>query len=628
MTRHDIRRRLAVLICGALTLSALGQNRVVAETPDVDDGYIGPDRPEPGFLGVEFRQQDTDEQTWSWLGSGMGSPLLACTEVNGNCQGIVAAGGQLQFTAILPQCLSASQNYCIAELVSINADGSELRGQFDSFFPDRGWNDYAGDESLGLPSGGPASIWKFPGVTHAGGDQFFVRVGVSGEQSGRSFVVKTFQAGISAVSPLAQEYCEEDETGLRIRPKLDGETDEEYEERMDRLEAEAQARGQSSRTTCSPRITYVWEPTDGRQRGRFGIGGGSGTSSSTGSDCVMRGNYQGSGVCMTRRAFSREMRFRLVVRLGQTPKGWLHGRLSDPDITFTELANPLKGVRISVTGTTMSVPVVQAGMQYSALPDPLKRDYSRAVFQDESGREQWTGFRGRGGCCAMGRSRLPGWENDMTKVNYQSFPQAWSAHGIDELAAWLPYVGDKATANLTSWSVRTLSTDEMAGADKCLRDDTKIVGVVTTNATQYSGGPPTFNSKEATLDYRVAAPHYRSGGGKFFGIYHLIMRSDLARCLYGFSKAPLNASVSVVDDEGVTTVGTRNISERDGWIKIAALGFGFSAPVLKVKFAQEPARAASGAKRAKTQAVVCVKGKQQRTVSGTKAVCPKGWKRK
>jgi len=230
----------------------------------------------------------------------------------------------------------------------------------------------------------------------------------------------------------------------------------------------------------------------------------------------------------------------------------------------------------------------------------------------------------------MGRSRLPGWETDMSKLNFQSSPSAWSDHGIDELSAWLPHIGDKATANLSTWSVRTLSAQEMAGADQCLADDKRIVGLVTTNATQYSGGPPKYNRETATLDYRVAAPHYRSGGGKFFGIYDLIMRSDTARCLYGFSKAPLTASVSVVDDEGVTTVGTRNISEKDGWIKIAAYGFGFSAPTVRVKFSQSKASsvAENPSTPSKPKTIVCIKGKQQRKVTAVKPACPKGWKQK
>lgn len=621
-----MRRALVVAIGCALMVSALPTELAKAEGADFDDGYVGPDHPEVGYLGVEFRQQDNNEQTYSWLGSDI--PLLACTEVDGNCS--VIPKSDLRYVAILPPCTSATQNNCIVQVVSVNDDGTEVVGQFTSFFPDRGWNDFPADEARGLPAGGPASLWTFPGVSHVGGEQFFVRVGVSGKWNKSAFTLMTFQASITGVSPIGQPYCEEDETGLAVKPRQDGETDEEYDARMERLEEEAQARGQSSKTTCSPRRTYVWEPNDGRTRGQFGLGGGSGTDSQSGSDCRMRGNYQGKGICMTRRAFSRDMKFKLVVRLAQTPKGWLHGRMAQPDVAFVPLAKPLTGVQISVTGTSISVPVVQAGMQYNDLPEPLKRDYAKAVYQDENGRERWTGFRGRGGCCAMGRSRLPGWENSMAYVNYQSFPAAWSDHGIGELSAWLPHIGDKATANLSSWSVRTLSAEEMEGADECLTDDKRIVGLVTTNATQYSGGPPKYNRKTATLDYQVAAPHYRSGGGKFFGIYDLTMRSDVARCLYGFSNAPLTASVSVVDDEGVTTVGTRNISEKDGWIKIAAYGFGFSAPTVKVKFSQ--GKTSSAAKKpsaaGKPKSIVCVKGKQQRTVTGAKPICPKGWKQR
>lgn len=622
-----LRRHVAAVAACVLMLAAYPVGSASATEADLDDGYVGPDHPEPGYLGVEFRQQETDDQAWSWLGS-INVKFAGCTELDGNCKSIPS--DRMQFNAILPPCLSATQNYCIVELVSVNDDGSEVAGQFNSFFPDRGWNDYTGDESRGLPSGGPASLWTFPGVSHVGGELFFVRAGVSGRLVRNSFVVESYQAGITGVSPVQQELCEEDETGLRVRPRLDGETDEEFAARKERDEEQAQARGQTMKTTCSPRITYVWEPDDGRMKGRFGIGGGSGTGSQAGSDCVMRGNYQGNGVCMNRRAFAREMAFRLVVRLGQTPNGWLHGRMAQPDVSFTQLAKPLSGAQISITGKSISVPVVQAGMQFADLPTSLQRDYSKAVYQDENGKEQWRGFRGRGGCCAMGRSRLPGWETDMSKLNYQSFPAAWSNHGIDELSAWLPHVGDKATANLSTWSVRTLSAEEMEGTNQCLADDKRIVGLVTTNATQYSGGPPKYNRETATLDYRVAAPHYRSGGEKFFGIYDLIMRSDVARCLYGFSKAPLTASVSVVDDEGVTTVGTRNISEKDGWIKIAAYGFGFSAPTVKVKFSQS--KSSSVAKKpsssARPKSIVCTKGKQQRTVTGTKPTCPKGWKQR
>ena len=565
---------VAIVVC--LLMSLIGVRSAAADGADFDDGYVGPDNAELGHIGVEFRQQDADDQVFSWVGTEEGG-FAACADVRGDCNRV---RGEIEFTAILPPCESASDNYCIVEVASIDASGNEVKGVFDSYFPDRGYNDFVGDESIGIPSGGPASLWAFPGISHYGGEKFFVRVGISGKKQQSKYVTQTFQAGITPVSPIQQWLCTED-------PQT--------------------RRSIETGSLCSPRISYLDEPDDGRLRGRFGIGGGSGTFSTTGSDCVMRGNYRGEGICMNRRAFQNEMRFRLVVRLGEYPKGWLHGRIANPEISFTDLTGQSKGVQISVTGSTLSLPVVAAGSMFSDLPGRLSSAYKNA--------NKWQGFNGRGGCCAMSRAYGENWQNDLSQFNYHSSPSAWSDHGIDELNAWLPFIGDKATANLSTWSVRTLSSDEMSGADTCLKDEKKIAGIVTTNATQYSPGPPKFIKSTGTLDYQVAAPHYRSGGGTFLGTYNLIMRSELARCLYGFSNAPLNASISVVDDQGVTTVGTKNVSEKDGWIKIAAYGFGFSSPTIKVKFV-------SG----KSKSIVCVKGKTVRTVTGAKPVCPKGFK--
>ena len=571
-------KRLGAVLIAAMfcvLASLFGVQSVAADSTDFDDGYVRPNNKELGYVGVEFRQQDADNQIYSWVGTEGRTGIqefAACSNVRGDCN---LVSGEIEFTAILPPCESASDNYCIVEVESIDASGNEVKGSFDSFFPDRGLNDFVGDESIGIPSGGPASLWTFPGVSHAGGDKFFVRVGISGKKQNQRFVTQTFQAGITPVSPISIPSCTEDPV---TRVSIEN--------------------GQ----ICTPRISYFDEPeTTNSLRGRMGA------ISLGGEDCVMQGNYQGGGFCMNRRAFLSEMRLRLVVRLGEYPKGWMHGRFSNPDVIFTDLSAPLKGVQISLTGNTTSVPVLKSGGNYSELPLQLQNAYKKV--------NKWVGFQGRGGCCGTGVARGENWENDLSQFNYLSYPSAWSDHGIDELNAWLPFIGDKATANLSTWSVRTLSSDEMAGADSCLKDEKKIAGIVTTNATQYSPGPPKFVKSTGTLDYRVAAPHYRSGGGTFLGTYNLIMRSELARCLYRFSNAPLNASISVVDDDGVTTVGTKNVSEKDGWIKIAAYGFGFSSPTIKVKFV-------SG----KLKTIVCIKGKTVRTITGAKPACPKGFK--
>jgi hypothetical protein len=197
-----------------------------------------------------------------------------------------------------------------------------------------------------------------------------------------------------------------------------------------------------------------------------------------------------------------------------------------------------------------------------------------------------------------------------------------------ELLAWLPYIGDKSTADISRWMLRSMSDGELAGASSCFANRSQLNGLLMTNATQYSAGPPTFDRAAGSLEYKVAAPHYTSGGSTFLGTYDLVMRSTVARCLYGFTNAPLNVSISVVDNDGSNSVATKVVSERDGWLRIAAYGFGFSAPTIKVQMTQEqpPVAKPSNTTTVKRTTITCRKGKTIRKVTAIKPSCPKGWK--
>jgi hypothetical protein len=70
------------------------------------------------------------------------------------------------------------------------------------------------------------------------------------------------------------------------------------------------------------------------------------------------------------------------------------------------------------------------------------------------------------------------------------------------------------------------------------------------------------------------------------GEYDLQIRSETARCLYGFSKAPVSATVQVVGEQGSENIATTIVSEKDGWLKLAAYGFTFSEKEIKVKLTQ------------------------------------------
>jgi hypothetical protein len=162
----------------------------------------------------------------------------------------------------------------------------------------------------------------------------------------------------------------------------------------------------------------------------------------------------------------------------------------------------------------------------------------------------------------------------------------------------------------------------MAGASQCFKDKTKVTGIVTTNSTQYSAGPPVFNKSEGTLNYQVAAPHFGTTGDEFKGSYDLVMRSDVARCVYGFSKAPINATLSITSTDGTPQIATTVIGERNGWLYLQAKNFEFSAPVITAKLTQAAAPAA------KKVTITCVKGKTSKKVTAAKPKCPTGYKKK
>jgi hypothetical protein len=127
----------------------------------------------------------------------------------------------------------------------------------------------------------------------------------------------------------------------------------------------------------------------------------------------------------------------------------------------------------------------------------------------------------------------------------------------------------------------------MNKAGKCLTTGDGVKGIVTTNATIYGRGPPSFNTTTGSLDYKVAAPHFTRTGDVFKGAYNLIMRSDVARCFYNFTSAPVKADISVIEAAGTEGKATTSIKEENGWLTLSASGFSHSAPTVRAKLSQD-----------------------------------------
>lgn len=113
------------------------------------------------------------------------------------------------------------------------------------------------------------------------------------------------------------------------------------------------------------------------------------------------------------------------------------------------------------------------------------------------------------------------------------------------------------------------------------------------------------------------------------------MRSEVARCVYGFSKAPIQASLSITSADGSPQIATTVMGERNGWLYLSAKNFEFSAPVIKAKLSQEapaptasPTPSATATVVAKPKSTItCAKGKAKKKVTAISPKCPSGYKK-
>lgn len=319
--------------------------------------------------------------------------------------------------------------------------------------------------------------------------------------------------------------------------------------------------------------------------------------------------------------------FGFKLRLTAEVNGWLNGRVSNVE---SAISKDSQGRQImEIAGKPVIVPVIFGWSTKSAAPTALLDFYSA---MDPKRAHSGNGF---GQCLDPNRTAsTPGpcnpiyWESTLRNPGKD-------LESLKEIALWLPVLKDKAVAAPTMWLVSSLGQQFNNG---CAATTDRVSGIVTTNATGYVSGPPEFNKEDQTLDYKVISAHNLPDGSEFKGTYDLTIDADFARCIYGFSKAPLGATVSVVSADGNSQVATVVVSQKEKWIHLGAYGFTFSSPTLKVKFTQvtepvatptpTPTPTAAAKPVVKKFTITCVKGKTSKKVTAFKPTCPTGYKKK
>jgi len=314
-----------------------------------------------------------------------------------------------------------------------------------------------------------------------------------------------------------------------------------------------------------------------------------------------------NSICAKRINNREGVRYGIKMRISDPPLTWIHGRLSNPEFSISE-SN--RGATWSVEADPVILPVISGWIPNSEVVTKL--NYPVLQRPEET---SWSG------------------------------PLSAGEFAIKDFNKWIPFMSDKAQALQSRWSFGTIGENVAFNGkslNQCLTSKS-VAGIVMSNATVYQDGPPSWNSIDASLDYKVAAPHFTPNGKEFKGNYQLRINSDFARCIYGLKNVPLTATVSVIGSEGASKIATSSISMGDDWINFNVSGFTFSTPTIKVQLAEAknepiveaknevaPTNSVTSAvsQPQKKSSITCIKGKVTKKVTAVKPKCPAGYKKK
>lgn len=504
----------------------------------------------------------------------------------------------LRYNSVLPQCGGPSDTNCIFGFGVRTAANLESAATFSNYLPSRAQNQYSGNSSMKIPSGITGSLYA---LKDAAGNEtkFLVKAILTGtyNNASKQNSVSGFNLSVvpvkvtPAVNP-GPCILNESNKGFKGTPC----TEDGYQK--------------------------IFINGDGNGSYFYGEGGGQGADCGVGAlQIEVQANFD--KLCAFRIRFPNENKYFVKIRLNNPPSGWMHGRLNDANIEINKGAN---GDEYLFEGSPVMVPTLYKTNLWKDLPANIISHYD-----PESG--QYIGAKCDGSTSGKVLS-AEDFKNPLLR-NFTEKPCASGQTGIDELNLWLPLFQNTATAVPYQWNLRTITSEEAAGANQCFTDPTQVTGIVTTNSTEYSAGPPAFDPSSGSLNYQVSSPHYMSDGTTpFKGVYNLVIRSAVARCIYKFSNAPVQATISVISEGGAAQTATTIVGEKNGWVFLKAANFEFSSPKIAVKLTQEaPIAQKPTPVQTKTAAVVtktinCVKGKISKKVVAVNPKCPSGYSKK
>lgn len=548
---------LAILLFGSVTSAP---NIAQADTV-IDEQFQVANPPGPGYTGYLVNNTRSLVRFWSNIATFKVDNQRITAMVR--CKTLAQCPANFTFQVAdvnLKLCADATAVDCIAGVTSQDLTTKKISSNIvarPELTADFG-AEVSGDSAVGLPNGGNPLVISIPSAPHVGGDLYLVKSDFyahRGESAANKFILDMITNGIYPVTV---------EKG-------------KFQPGGPNLDSNAYVGIPAAAIGKTPQPPYL-----------------SGFNADP--RCLMSTEQ----TCIKAQAFPEKFSFGLNLRMSQGFNGWLYGRMANPEVSVTTAADK-KSVTVQIQAEPVKVPFVFGWVKNSDLSAEMRAKYDK----DRSG-GTYAGNDPKGSLDNI--SILKGHSNKYDDL------------GIDEFLSWMPLLGDKAVAMPSQWSFQTLNLADTTAAElsKCTSSVSSLAGLIFTNASVFSSGAPSFDKAAGTLDYKVASPHTKADGSLTTGTYDLVLNSNVARCLYGFSKAPIGANVSVVSNDGQTQVATTVIKEANGFFRMGAYGFGFSSPTIKMKITQVGS----------ASSITCVKGKTSKKVAGVNPVCPAGFKKK
>lgn len=525
-----------------------------------------------------------------------------------NCSDVNAWGA----SSLFDYCSNSDQLDCIEAINVTRNSGEPLAVKLSDQFPGFRPQDYVGDSDLHLPSGGSTKLITIEGAPHSEGNQYLLMV------TTKSFLNDYFFSGFTTNSRRFDNTLFINLFAVKVK---------------------------TGKFNFKPFSTNLQEYLDHFSRSGSGADGATilGSWIDEGNKCVLNTET----MCATPVPIPTDLNFKVSVRTSFKPGAktgsWFSGRVTNLSVKSSNRANG--GYLFEVGGSPIVSPTVSGFVKFQEVPESLNEFYKTHPNQSYGGLIYLNSNSNMNYTEARSKLDPSSWSFDRRLSEYNS-------DSMEEFVRWLPLLGDKASNLPTLWSVVQIYSGRLGGGSmygtqaqiqsqaevNCLEAATTIAGFVATNATQFIDTWPTFNRAEGSLEYTVAAPHFEPDGKTVFkGTYDVAISEDVARCIYGFSAAPIKATVQVTSSTGQEQIATTTLRRENGILFMSANGFTFSSPTIKVRLYQDKAAESLPATKVEivkvkkatkiiSKSISCTRGSSTRKISGANPRCPKGYK--